>query len=241
MRIAICEDNHEDCERISRYLQEYLDTNGFIGDIDTFVSGEALIDAFRPGIYDVIFLDIYLDGVTGIETARQLREKDSNFALVFITRSLDHSMDAFSVRACSYITKPLKKEELEIACNQCQHIFIKNARFIEVVSNRRKIKIPLIKIFYIETYGRETVIHTDVGEITTTMTLLLDNLEQTLGKSFLRCHRSYIVNMNHIKQILPEDILMKNGNKVPIRQRNRAQIHKSYGDFLSLRLFEVTI
>jgi len=238
MKIAICEDNPEDCSCITRILQEYMNGNGYISKIDIYETAEKFINCFIPELYEIIFLDIYLNGMTGIEAAKLIRDKDPHVAIVFITVSCDHALDAFSVRASAYVTKPVTSKDMHNALKQCQHIFIKNARFIEVVSKRRKIKIPVVKIMYIETYGRETVIHTENGDIKTTMPILLNQLEQSLGSSFLRCHRSYIVNMNHIREITAKDIILTNGDKVPLRQRGRSQIYEKYGEFLSARLFE---
>lgn len=116
---------------------------------------------------------------------------------------------------------------------------MKKARFIEIKSDRTKIKVPLVKIIYIETYGRETLFHTSDGDIKTTAHLLLNDLEKKLGNSFLRCHRSYIINMNHVDTIETEEFLMRNGCRVPMRQRRRQEIRDAFADFVSNRLLEV--
>lgn len=240
MNIAICDDNAQDTEQICSLLQEHFDKNGYTGQFHTFKSGEELLDAFASHTFDAVFLDIYMNGIDGIETARKLRIIDPDFALVFITMSQDHAMESYSTRAIAYVSKPIKQEDIDIAFMQCQSVFIKNARFIEVLCDRQKIKIPLIKIIYIETFGRETLFHTTTGVIRTTASMLLSDLDQALGNSFLRCNRSYIVNMNHIKDVLPDDFQMQNGNCVPLRQRGRTEIRNAYADFVSAKLFEVS-
>lgn len=239
MNVAICDDNMEDIEKIRTLLIEHFDKNGYTGEVDTFTNGEALLDAFSIRQFDVVFLDIYMTGMDGMKTARKLREIDPHFILVFISISRDHAMESYSLCANSYVPKPIQRADMDKAFRQCQNMFLKNARFVEVMSDRRKIKIPLIKILYIETYGRETLFHTTDREIRTTASMPLDNLLKTLGNAFLRCHRSYVVNLNHVNAIQPNDFQMRDGSLVPLRQRGRAELRNAYGNFISDRLFEV--
>lgn len=239
MNVAICDDNPQDAAQIHSLLLEHFDKSGYIGKIHTFTSGESLLDAFAVCPFDAVFLDIYMKGMDGMQTAALLRKMDSDFALVFITVSRDHAIESFSYRPSYYVCKPIKRRDIDNAFRQCRDVFLKNARFVEVISNRTKIKIPLIKIIYIETYGKETLFHTLDGEIKTTSQLLLDDLKQHLGSAFLRCHRSYIINLNHVEAIRTNDFLMRNGSLVPIRQRRRLELRDAYAGFMSERLFEV--
>ena len=237
MNIAVCEDNRADADLICGYLQKHFDAHGYTGTIYRFESGEAVLDAFSPGFFDAVFMDVYMGGMTGIETAEKMRSRDETFALVYITISDDHARQAFTLRACAYVSKPIKPDEMELAFAQCQSVFLKNARFIEIISERKNIKIPLVKILYAEVYNREILLHTAEGTMTAILTL--DEVERQCGSSFLRCHRSYLINMNHVDRLCEHDFLMKNGDVVPIRQRSRTAIRNAYGDFLTARLFEV--
>jgi len=236
MNVAVCEDNASDAAEICDYLSAHFNNNGYIGDIRVFENGEALLAAFAPGAFDVIFLDIFMNGISGMETAKKLRVTDRNFALVFITNSRQHSMEAFALRACAYVPKPIEPESMEIAFMQCQDVFRQNARFIEVTVDRQNVKIPLINIFYIEVYDKDALFHTTIGVLKTRVSL--ETIEPKLGGMFLRCHRSYIVNMNHMAKIGKQDILLKNGDSVPMRQRGRLEIRAAYGGFLTDRLYE---
>lgn len=240
MNIAICDDNNQDTAQICHFLRDHLNKNGYLGELHTFNKGEDLIAAFSSHTYDAVFLDIYMSGLNGIETARKLREINPDFALVFITISQDHAIEAFSQRAIAYVPKPIRQADIDNAFLQCRSVFLKNARFIEIITDRNKVKIPLIKIIFIETYGRETIFHTTAREIKTTAPLLLNHLDQELGNSFLRCNRSYIINMNHVKTMLADNFQMKDGSLVPIRQRGRSKIRSIYATFISAQLFEVS-
>lgn len=240
MKIAICDDNLQDTAQIHALIQDHFDKNGFTGEIHTFSSGESLLEAFAACPFDVVFLDIYLNGIDGMKTAELLRKMDSGFALIFITISQEHALQSYSYRPSYYLCKPVKCPDIENAFQQCRHLFLKNARFIEVKSGRVQFKIPLIKIRYVETFGRETLFHTSDGDIKTTAHLRFDDLEQKLCSAFLRCHRSYIVNMNHVEAIQTDNFQMCNGIRVPLRQRRRQTLRNAFADFVSNRLFEVS-
>ena len=236
MNIAICDDSADDLETVRRFLIEHFENNGFVGDIKTFSSGETLLSAFAPGVFDAVFLDIYMGGMTGMKTAEKMRRADPNFALVFITSSENHAVNAFTLRANGYVTKPIKKEPLTAALLQCQPVFLRNARSIEVTSNRQNIRIPLIKIYYIEVYNHDVLIHTLDGVIKTSTPL--NKIETDVGRPFLRCNRSYLVNMNYVTDIGEQGVIMSNRSIVPLRQQGKAEIREAYADFISDRLFE---
>ncbi|WP_312280168.1 LytTR family DNA-binding domain-containing protein [Oscillibacter sp.] len=236
MRVAICDDSVHDAELICALLREHFEKNGFAGELYTFSSGEALEKAFAACPFDAVFLDIYMGGMNGLETAQRLRETDCDFSLVFITTSRDHALDSFSLGTNDYVVKPIKRGEIDRAFTRCRDVFLKNGRFIEVVSNRMKQKIPLNKIQFMEVYGKEIFIHTSAGTIKAS--LPLDELEKMVTGTFLRCHRSYIVNLNHVEAIGQDDFRMRDGSLVPLRQRGRAELRDAYADFLSDRLFE---
>lgn len=237
MNIAICDDNAADSAEIRAYLKEHLEKNCFVSDIHIFESGEALIKAFYPGAFDAVFLDIYMGGMTGVETAHIIRRQDPYCVMVFITTSPDHMPEGFSLRAASYVVKPITRKSMDTAFLQCRNIFLKNARFIEVSTGNQNIRIPLTKIIYVEVLDKIAFFHTPVGTIKTYMPL--DAIEKQMGGSpFLRCHRSYLVNMNYVTDIMEYDFLMHGGTKIPLRKNGRKQIKSAINLFLSERLFE---
>lgn len=239
MNVAICDDRAEDARLICDLLREHFDKNGFAGELHTFASGEALAKAFVAHPFDVVFLDIYMGGMSGLKTAEKLREIDPGFSLVFITTSKDHALESFSLGTNDYVVKPIRREDIERAFFKCRAVFLKNGRFIEVMSGRAKRKVPLHKILFMEAYGKEILVHTPEETIKTFMPL--DEIEKMITGPFLRCHRSYIVNLNYVVTIGPDDFQMHGGSLVPLRQRGRTELRDAYADFVSDRLFEVTL
>ena len=237
MRIAICEDNADDAAEIRSYLEQHFERNGFVGDIDVFDSGEALLASFSPGAYDIVFMDIYLDGISGVEAARAIRRADPDCTLVFITIDSAHMPAGFALRAASYVVKPVTSQQMETALLQCRRVFLKNARYIEVKTGGQSLKIPLVKILYVEMRDKAASVCTSDGIIRTYASM--EEIERLLGGSpFLRCHRSYLVNMNHVADVLESDFLMRGGAKVTIRKNGMKEVRRKVSDYFSERLFE---
>jgi DNA-binding LytR/AlgR family response regulator len=238
MNIAICEDNAADAAVIQAILEEYLAQNGYAGKIYVFASGEKLLDAFTPGRYGVILLDIYLGELNGIATAQKIRAIDPACALIFITASSAHALESYAVRGSAYVVKPVDGKKMREAMFTCREIFMRNARYIEARVERATLKIPLIKIYYVESYDKYALFHTAAGQYQARMTLAAVE-QQTGGQPFYRCHQSYIINTNHVRKLEGNDVVMRNGERVPMRKDGRDEIRLDLAAILSARMFEV--
>lgn len=238
MNIAICDDNTSDAEEIRSYLLAYFNQHGFIGNIYLFESGEALLAAFQSGRFDVLFLDIFMKGISGVDTAQRIRESDPNCLLVFITSSDSHMRDGFALRAASYVEKPINFEKLKLAFEQCHSIFLKNARFIEIKLSQHRLKVPFNRIVYAEVAGRHVIFNLDTGEAYETR-MKMDDVEANLScPPFLRCHHSFIVNSNFVADVRKNDLIMKTGQSVPIRKNGRKEALEKLNELITTRLFE---
>ena len=238
MNIAICEDCAEDAAKTRALLEDYIEQNAYAGDISVFTNGEELLASFSHGKYDLIILDIYMGEMSGIDTAKKIRETDPTCAIIFITSSSSHALKSYSVRGGAYIVKPVNYENIQEALFTCRDIFMRNARYIKVRSDRSDVKLPLIKISYVEVSGNYALFHTLAGDFKTRMTL--DEVEQQLrGAPFYRCHKSYLINANHIHKLDGFDVLMKNGDRIPVRSTERDKTRAEIATMLSARRFEV--
>lgn len=238
MKIAVCEDNAADQALVCDYITRYCAEHCFVCELYRFGSGEALLEVFAPGVFDILFLDIYMGGVTGMEVARKIRERDTDCALVFITVSEDHLRESFSVYVTSYVVKPIRPEEMAAALTACRRVFQRSARCIEVMSERQAVKIPLVRIRFVEVLDKVTWFHTGQGAVKTY--LPIDEAERALGGGpFLRCHRAFIVNMNHIAAVEERDFLMRDGARVPMRKNGGKELRAAVSAYSTSRLFAV--
>ena len=238
MNVAICEDNAADLESICGYIKNYCARNCFLIDICTYNSGNALLNAFSSKKFDIIFMDIIMDGMSGIDTARKIRETDPSGILIFITTSKDYSLDAYSVDGTAYVVKPLDEKKMIRVLDKCRQEFMKSSRYITVpVGRQEETRLSFAGIRYVEVYNKEVLFHAD-SKVIRTRRMTLDDVFLALGgEPFLRCHRSYIVNMNYVDKLHNGVFLMKNGDSVMVRKNGYSQVQFAYSDFISKRYF----
>lgn len=233
MNVAVCEDDRMDSEAICGCIRDYCEKNCYVSDIRAFDSGEALLAAFAPGAFDVIVMDIYLPGASGVQTAQKIRETDPNCALVIVTVSTEHTREGYAVQAVSYIEKPIAQEKIDKAFSMCRHVFEKNSRLIKApVGRAGYVDIPLARVEYVEVNDKHTLFHISGNTLKTSLTL--DEAGRLLGgEPFLCCHRSYIVNLNYVTDMLVNDFMLKSGERVPIRMNGRKEINIAFAQFMT--------
>jgi len=230
MKIAVLEDVPADRDALCSYIQSYCQARCYAADIEPFGTGEALLEAFRLGAFDLMFLDILLPGISGVDTARKIRETDRDCMLVFITDSPDFTMDGFSVQAAGYVVKPISREKMSNAMHACRFVFESNSRVIELPVGGGKVMTSVADIIYVEEVGKDAVFHVKRGILRARLPLVA--VEGRLGGApFLRCNRSYIVNMNYVDDMRTDDFLMRGGDIVPIRRNKRKEIRMAMAAF----------
>lgn len=226
--LATCRDEIRGC--LSRYLHENY--AGETPETDEFENGEAFLSRFMPGAYDIIFIDQYMDGLSGIATAGKIREKDRFVALIFVTSSIDHAIDSFDVRACGYLVKPYTYEKF-VKTLELAHISkIRNARFIRLDQN----KILLREILWCDRDEHYVQIHTEKRGILrfrapfTELSRLLSSYTQ-----FAACYKSCIVNLERVERIDGLTFLMDTGDKIPFSGQKKKEMEALFDEYMFLR------
>ncbi|MDE5933457.1 MAG: LytTR family DNA-binding domain-containing protein [Lachnospiraceae bacterium] len=233
MNIAICDD-----EKILReQLQELLAKQGAACKIDSigaYETGSALLAATRR--YDIIFLDIQMEGMSGIETARALRARKDDAVLIFVTGLKDYVFEAFDVAAFHYLLKPLREEKFaevfERAVSEVEKAKPKEngPEQLFIRQRGRSIKLDKAHILYVESRQRKALIHTarETVEIYATMR----GLEKELGEQFYRCHRGYLVNLSSITGYTGDTITLCNGEDIYLAREKYQEFVKVYMRYL---------
>ena len=235
IRIAVCEDCPKDAELLRGQMNRYCRENGLPPfEVDIFSNGLMFSENWVPGTHDLIFMDIYLEHEDGMRVVRELRRLDQDCPVVFFTRSADHTLEAFEVNAAHYLTKPLSYEKLVQALDRCLRLHEKQSKFILLHTEKALRRVLLSEIISIEVFGNISVVHLKKEDIHTRTTL--KDLEQKIDEAggsagFLRCHRSVLVNMNHITALCGSVFLVDTGLPVPISKYSRKQVIRTYETF----------
>ena len=228
IRIAIVDDEKVIREQIKKLIEKKQTDC----EIDTYGTGEDLLKA--DSVYDIIFLDIQMDGMNGIETARALRQKADNTVLIFITGVKEYVFDAFDVAAFHYLIKPIEEHKfsevydraaLEVGKRKQQtngQLFVK--------TRNRNATFNQSDILYIESRAKKVEIHTKTD--TVEAYAAIGELEKQLVGSFYRCHRGYLVNMAFIMEYGNDSITLHNGETIILSKDKYSEFVKVYMRYL---------
>lgn len=231
--VAICDDLKEHCVQNARMLKNYGQRNQISFHIELFENGQALIDALRPGRWDIVLLDIFMPELDGIETARLLRQQDQTCSLIFVTTSEQHGMVSYELRASDYLVKPVAQQAMDEALDWCLREKREYFRSLCVRSDWSEVEIALRDICYIEIQRHNAYIHTKERVVQTSRGM--NALEEEIGSpDFLRCHRSFLVNQHHVVRLEKREFIMDNGDRVPIGSSNAAEIEERFRDWAAL-------
>jgi len=222
LRIAIVDDEKIICEQIKDFIQkEHGDCQ-----IDSYFSGQTFLEAGKR--FDLVFLDIQMEGMDGMDTARALRKTQPEAVLIFVTGSKEYVFEAFDVSAFHYLLKPLEetkfKEVLARALLESQRC--KTGRQERLFIRTKNLTIDQKDILYIESRGKKVDIHT--LKETFSIYGAMNELETQLSKSFYRCHRGYLVNMAYITEYGADSITLTGGARVYLTKKKHGEFVKAY-------------
>ncbi len=229
LRIAVCEDDL--AERQS--LLQILEASTYDIQVSAFLSGEEFLSKFQPYEYDLILMDIFMDVLTGIDTITKVRAMDDRVPVVFITSSMDYTLESYRLDAIKYIEKPATAKQVEDAIQMAQ-VKRQTAEGLRLRVNGNPQFYPLQRILYLEQKGRNLMIYLLGGEVVTVNKKLSEVAELLTGKGFLHCHKSYLVNLSHVRGIDRElyTFEMEEGNMVHIRRRGFWEMQKAFETYL---------
>lgn len=235
MNIAIVDDNDMDREAVRAYCQQYIshyypqDKNTI--NIETFASGEELVEGYQSSQYDLLVLDIYMTGISGLETAKIIRDMDSDVRIIFLTSSDAHLLEGYRVFATGYFIKPLQEHEEEFAAT-FNHIFpklLKNRGGISVRVKGALVDISYSDVMYVDVSDAHNIdIHLNNTVLSSPMAY--GEVGEMLLKEarFLECHHRIIVNMDYIEAMEQEEFVLKNNIHIPISRRKRQDVKVAY-------------
>ena len=230
MKIAICDDEKKASEALLEILEECPEP---IEKTDVYVSGEELLRSKEQ--YDLLFLDIDMEGIDGIETARKLRLKDKKVKIVYVTAYSEYGGKAFSVHAFGYLLKPVKKEKVlrqvtdALAYREEEE---KQSPMLEFATSQGRIRLHTADIYYFEIRGRQIRLAAegDCYEMRGKIGVLREKMKDY---GFASPHKSFVVNLDQIRNIKGYDIYMMNGDTLPLSQKQAVSFKECLGRFLA--------
>ncbi len=230
MNIAICDDNQQYINQTEEFFSKVGDKNI---NHDAFYSGEELVKAYENGFgdYDVIFLDMEMGGLTGIETANIIRKRDKHVIIVFVTSHTKYMQECFECSPFRFLIKPVAEQDMLKVYNDIRKKLSEERTTFVFTENRNKIRLFCEDIIYFECQAHYIYIHTKdtVHKICKTMAELIESID---ANTFIQVHKSFVVNLNHIREIRESEVVLYNSDKIiPISRSYKKQVSIGFINF----------
>jgi len=229
IHVAIVEDEEIHQQALREHLLRYAGENDVTFDIRLFANPILLLENYRP-VYDLIFMDIQMPDLNGMETARKLRAVDQNVLLIFVTSLAQYAIEGYEVAAVDYILKPVQYFSFAMRLTRAiWRISAEAGEAITVANTEGSARIKLRDLLYVEISGHAMTYHTHEGTVSGTGTL--SALEEKLrGKRFARCNSCYLVNLAYVDTVKGYQLLLKDGTELQISQPKKKSFMQALKD-----------
>ncbi len=230
IKVAICDDLPEEIGKLKVLIENYALDNHLQISVSGFCDEEeisAVLD--DASSYDIIFLDIYMDSLNGLDLAKHITVSGEKSNIIFVSSSSEHALDAFGVNALQYLTKPVNCEKFENAMKIALKHKIKREKTVSILSGNDIIKIPFDNIIYAEAQRNYQKIHLSNGGTETTRisnTKLYELMQER--SEFVRLGVSFILNLKFVSRISAKDIVLTSGKVIPVPRGSFAQLKERY-------------
>lgn len=234
MNIFICDDEIE----ITNYLEKLLITffrNSKIAlpNITIYNDGNSLLS--DPNVKDIVFLDVEMDGISGIYVGQELKKQNKNCIIIMVTAFSDYLDDAFKFQAFRYLSKPIDEARFFRNLNEAIQQYNSLCTTVNIESKNSNHVVPTEDIIMLECADKQITVHTHNGTYHSIQTM--DYWENLLpSSSFFRAHKSFLVNMSHISDFNHELIFFKNyGVNAYLTKRKYTSFKKNFATYLEFR------
>lgn len=232
LRIALCDDMPVYTQEL-QHLLEHWDKKPTTFNIEVFDNGDELLQAHIIAPFDIIFLDVVMPLLNGIETAKELRQHDKTVRIVFISSEKNYAVDSYSVKADNYLLKPVNIDALYTCVQELYEELQSHAKTITLHGATATYHVALNNIEYIEAQNKHVLFYLLDGKILQANQPLYSFEEKlVLQDGFYKCHRSYVANIHHISAYTATNIQFRSGRQVPISRGSYKAFESAYFDFL---------
>lgn len=226
--VAICDDTEEERLQAAEYAGRFFDREGIEVHIDTYAGGRELLESGRE--YDLYLLDVLMPGMSGIDAAQALAEDKDHPVVVFITSSLESAVEGYRVEAAGFILKPVEEESFWSTMERVvrRRLGVKKA-VLSLVHNRVNVELPLERLAWFENRLHRVFVKLTDGEVLS-VNQKLSELQLVLEphSQFLRCHQSYLVNLDYVDKLEDSCFYMRDGQMIPISRNFYKQSKNAY-------------
>lgn len=234
-RIALCDDEPSELNKTRAMLDSYKTLHPhYTFEVQEFPTMAALLfEIDSPAAFDVLLLDIYMPGQTGIEGARELRNRGFDGSIVFLTTSKEHGIDAFGVEATQYLVKPVEKSHFHAILDKIfRRMAEERRRFIALRTENEIRRVAVRDIVYCETQNHSPCINLLDGELLRSRMKLAELLEMVSEfEDFVTVGRIYIVNLGYVDALTAKEMTLTTGKVIYLPRGSYRALKEHYFKF----------
>ncbi len=235
LHVILCDDDSKILENYQTMLEQIANKHQLDLSFRCFGSAEAMLFALEDNNHaDIVYLDVQMDGLNGIEAAKKLRAMGSQAQIIFLTNSREYVFDSFDAAPLQYLLKGgFTDEKFEQVFLKAVQLSSQNVgELFECMRGAERITIPIRQIAYFEVAKRIITVHYKGGKFDFYSSM--DELEnRLLKKGFVRTHRSFLVNLARIRRLGQDDLELTCGDHVPLGRTHVKQVKQVFSQFLS--------
>ena len=232
LKIAFVDDEPGGLDEIEQICRNFGKETGHPVETLPFESGEAFLKAFETGSFDLVFMDIYMEGMNGVAAALKMRRQDRGCLLVFLTSSMDLMPDAFSCHAFEYVTKPFTKERIFDVLSDAVKVLPREQSYVELTADRKTVCLFLDEIASAVTDAHYLDITlTDGRKLRCRMTMTEFMEKIGADPRFIPVNKGIAVNAEHILAFEKGCCIMESGARFPVRVRDSAKVEQKARDY----------
>lgn len=232
LSIAICDDDAADRTKLYDTLEGSLGKQGIEAKLFAYDNPDKLNSAIESKAmrFDIIFMDILMGDMNGMTYARIIRQQDKLVKIIFLTSSTDYVYEGYEVDATGYLVKPIKIDQLaKVLDKAIAQIADVDKASIYITSRGVTQRIPVTDILYVESENNKVNIVLAKTEEKITVYTKLDEFEQTQpSKTFIRSHKSYLVNFLYVEKYANDTFILTDGTVIPISRTNRDKVKEAF-------------
>ena len=232
MNVAIVDDSLIDRQHLYHGLERYCREHKVHMKIEQFDNGTDFLNTFNANVYNLVFLDIFLNEIDGMQVAKSIFDQDPQCLIIFTTSSKEHAVTAFRLHALDYLLKPFSYDYLEEAMLRYERASKRFEHYIELKEGRHYTRILLSDIIYTDYYNHYIQIHTPYRTVRSYMSFKDFSPMLEAYPQFLCCYRNCMVNLDHIASMDVNDFVLTNGERIPILRARRKEIRQAYANYI---------
>lgn len=228
-KIVICDDEYMIQDKLFELLERLLQERGLEGEIEVYSNGEEFCREYRKGMFDLIFLDIELKNMNGVQVGRFIREEceDEEIQIAYISGKTKYALELFESRPINFVVKPITKDNIGAVLDKYLRITKQEVESFQYQKKREFVRISLSEIKYFTSDKRKVVMYC-MNQTDTFYGNLNEVYEKVKGKHFLFVHKSFIINSHYVKRMEYEQVILLDNTTIPISQSRRAAIRKQF-------------